>query len=226
VADQGADVLCMSLGSPIYSVALDRALSYAEGAGTIPFVAAGNDRYGSRWVTSPSSVPSSISVASITAEKDSANVRSSYFSNVGPHPGTTDFSGGATEGAEPDIAAPGHKVRTTVPNVDGSTSEKVLTGTSMACPIAAAVAAARITADENLQGDVEATRRAIQTTAEPLEQVAVAEVGGGRIKGQALVEDQQSENEQEALMSDSAAQRGTAYRAESSTTRWVSTIRP
>jgi len=226
LADEGADVICMSLGSPIYSAEMDRAISYAEGAGSICFVAAGNDRYGTRWVGSPSSTPRAISVASITAETDSADVRSSYFSNVGPHPGTTDFSAGETEGAEPDIAAPGHEVTTTVARPDGSTAEETLTGTSMACPIAAAVAAPRIADDEDLQGDVEATREAIADTAEPLEQVAVAEVGAGRIDGEALAERSPSDGSQANMMSDAAAQRDSAYRAESATTSWVSTLLP
>lgn len=226
VADQGVDVICMSLGSPVYSVALDRATAYAEGEDAICFVAAGNDRYGTRWVGSPASVPGSISVASVTAEADSADVRSSYFSNVGPHPGTTDFSAGATEGAEPDVAAPGHKVTTTVAQPDGATAEKTLTGTSMACPIAAAIAAARIADDSDLQGDVEATRTAIQDTAEPLEQVAVAEVGAGRIDGQALLDESVSDSDQDSIMSTAARQRDSAYRAESATTRWLSTFMP
>jgi subtilisin family serine protease len=226
VADQGADVICMSLGSPIYSAEMDRAISYAEGAGSICFVAAGNDRYGSRWVGSPASTPRAISVASITAETDAANVRSSYFSNVGPHPGTTDFSAGETQGAEPDVAAPGHKVTTTVARPDGSTAEETLTGTSMACPIAAAVAAPRIADDEELQSDVEVTRRTLQDTAEPLPQVAVAEVGGGRVDGQALAERSPSDGSQENIMSDAAASRDAAYRAESATTSWVSTLMP
>jgi hypothetical protein len=226
VADQGADVICMSLGSPIYSAEMDRAISYAEGQGSICFVAAGNDRYGTRWVSSPASTPRAISVASITAETDSADVQSSYFSNVGPHPGTTDFSAGETEGAEPDIAAPGHKVTTTVANSDGSTSEKTLTGTSMACPIAAACAAPRIADDGDLQTDVEATRQAIQDSAEALPQVAVAEVGAGRIDATALVGNTSGDSDQETIMSGAAAQRDTAYRAESGTTRWVSRLMP
>jgi len=63
-------------------------------------------------------------------------VRSASFANVGPSPGTVNFSEGETSGVEVDIAAPGMAQEA---QLDSGTT--TLSGTSMAAPDVAGAAA-------------------------------------------------------------------------------------
>lgn len=208
-ADKGADVVVLSLGSVAWSHELDRAAWYAAGAGTLCVAAVGNDRYGSRWVASPSSSSAVIGVASTTAGLGSESVRSSYYSNVGPHPGSTDLSGGESTDASPDVAAPGHKIETTVAKPDGSLETKVLSGTSMAAPIVGAVLAA------SGDSDPSAARDRLKKAASPVAVAAEAEVGAGLVDADRTLSGGESAETQAEAMTDDARARDDAYRAES-----------
>ncbi|WP_186763863.1 S8 family serine peptidase [Planomicrobium sp. CPCC 101079] len=113
--DSGADIINMSLGSYFPSTALEKAVQYASSKGVVVVAAAGNDAISEAHY--PSSYNSVISVASTT----SGDGRSS-FSNYG---------------STIDIAAPGTEIFSTLPN-DGY---GWMSGTSMASPVVAGVAA-------------------------------------------------------------------------------------
>lgn len=94
-----ADIISMSLGTPVYSPALARAMRDAlNGSTTVIVVAVGNSLMNPavRYVSSPSDVPTDgvIGVAAMNASEPYA---SAHFSNVGPDP-ARDQSGGATVG--------------------------------------------------------------------------------------------------------------------------------
>lgn len=121
-ADQGAHVINMSLGGPSPSKAVEDACKYAMSKGSVVIAAMGND--GRETVSYPAGVPGVIAVGST----DSADLRSS-FSNMGKHI---------------SISAPGSKILATLPmlpNPIGKTEYGVLSGTSMATPAAAGLAA-------------------------------------------------------------------------------------
>jgi serine protease len=118
-ADAGADIINMSLGTSQYSETLKRAVEYAyHDRDVLVICAAGND------ATSPILYPARfdacVAVSALTPEETLAE-----FSSYG-------------DGVE--VAAPGVNVLSTVPT-DSGTAYLHLSGTSMAAPIAAGVAA-------------------------------------------------------------------------------------
>lgn len=200
--DNGADVICMSLGAPVYSSELADALEYATEASVIPVVANGNDRYASRFLNFPASYSGTVAVQATETipPEGEENVRPSYFGNVGPSPGTTDFSEGETAGVESDVAAPGMELDAGV---------GTLTGTSMAAPLVAGVAALGIEAGV-LGDDVAGDRDRLRDTASPAPRISEAEAIG-LVDASALL----AGDEQEPEMDDEATARDEAYRAES-----------
>ncbi|UTT43526.1 S8 family serine peptidase [Exiguobacterium aurantiacum] len=113
--DQGADIINMSLGSYNYNYSFQQAINYAYARGVAVIAAAGND------ATSEAHYPSSynhvISVGSTTSY-DTLSSFSNYGWNI-------------------DVTAPGSQIVSTTPyNSYGSMS-----GTSMASPVVAGVAA-------------------------------------------------------------------------------------
>ena len=114
--DQGVDIITMSLGSPQPALAIERAIKYAESKGIPIFVAAGNAGMTSQ-VFYPAAYSQSIAIGSIDE-----NLDRSAFSNTGD---------------QLDFMAPGGKIFSTIPN-DWYGD---MSGTSMACPFAAAIAA-------------------------------------------------------------------------------------
>ncbi|WP_370295176.1 Ig-like domain-containing protein [Rossellomorea marisflavi] len=130
--NNGADIINMSLGSYNYNYSYNQAVQYAHQNGVLVIAAAGNDS------TTRSHYPSSydnvISVASTTSSDEL-----SYFSNYG---------------FDIDIAAPGSDIFSTLPyNSYGTKS-----GTSMASPVVAGVAALILADSPNLTGDEVADR--------------------------------------------------------------------
>ncbi|MFP8891830.1 S8 family serine peptidase (plasmid) [Natrialbaceae archaeon A-CW2] len=207
-ADQGADVICLSLGSPQFSPAIEGALEYATQEGAIPVAAAGNDRQLSRWLAYPASSQWTIAVGATTvAAPDEA--QSAYFSNVGPHNGISDMSDGETLDAMPTVGAPGCEITAQVPRRTGSDTERALTGTSMAAPVVAGIVGLRLadggsTDFDDIQTDLEATSRPIPNAAEE-------EVGAGMANADALLSGTEPEEPQAEVMTDEAATRGVAY---------------
>lgn len=114
-ADNGADILQMSLGAPQKVQEVRKAIQYAASKGIPTFVAAGNA--GRSELFYPAAYPETISVGAIGVDMHRAK-----FSNI----------------AEAlDFMAPGVDIFSTVPTNWYAT----MSGTSMACPFAVGVAA-------------------------------------------------------------------------------------
>jgi thermitase len=137
-ADQGAQVINLSLGGSQGSVTLENAINYAWGKGSVILAAAGNE--GTNTLTYPAYYENAIAVAST----DSNDQRSS-FSNYGTWV---------------EVAAPGSNILSTY---IGS-NYAYLSGTSMACPRVAGLAALLAAQGKN---NVE-IREDIQSTADPI----------------------------------------------------------
>lgn len=222
-ADQGADLANLSLESPIYSEALDRAVAYAVGAGTAVFVAAGNDRFaGDGWVGTPADVPDAFAVAATTGQPTDKQ-RVCYFSSRGPDPGTTDTSAGTTEGERPDLGAPGGKLTVDAPGY--GLIER--SGTSMASPCTTGGAALVVAANSGLEGDPEAIYERLQY-AGTTEHAGVTEVGdAGVLDVQAADSKTDPDTSQKEIRNDKAIARDEAHRTLRSAeggvaTRWLS----
>ena len=114
--DAGADIICMSLGSPKPVQQVRKAVQYAASKGIPCFVAAGNAGLTSQ-IFYPAAYPETIAIGSINENFDRSN-----FSNTG---------------SELDFMAPGGKIFSTVPD----NWYAILSGTSMAAPFAVGVAA-------------------------------------------------------------------------------------
>lgn len=115
--DEGkADLICMSLGSPNPVQEVRKAIQYAESKNVVCFVAAGNSGM-TKNVFYPAEYPETIAIGSIDE-----NMRRSGFSNTGENL---------------DFMAPGNRIFSTIPD----NWYAVLSGTSMATPFAAGIAA-------------------------------------------------------------------------------------
>lgn len=208
-ADNGADLINASLGSPFWSAELVRAMEYAAGADTITVVAAGNDRQGTRWVNHPSDAEPAITVAAGTVEPP-ANAKTAYFSNIGPDPGTTNFSDGQSLDAQPDVAAPGMQLTALVADTSGGTETKTLSGTSMACPCVTGIAAL-VLAGSSVEQAPGPLRDRLTSTAVRCPNMGIYECGGGYPDAQAAVDDDITEPDQADERTDAAQTRDTAF---------------
>jgi len=116
-ADNGADIITMSLGTPVGSMYMRQCVNYAVDKGCVFFCAAGNSGQKSELMY-PSKYSDTISVGSI-----SNSLKISRFS--------------CSAGSELDFLAPGEDVISCVPD----DSYAIMSGTSMANPFAAGCAA-------------------------------------------------------------------------------------
>lgn len=114
-ADNGAEVINMSLGGSSGSTSLKEAINYAWNKGVVLVAAAGNN--GNSWPVYPAYYTNNIAVAATDQNDNKA-----YFS---------------TYGSWVDVAAPGVAIVSTLPN----NSYAFYNGTSMATPHVAGVAA-------------------------------------------------------------------------------------
>jgi major intracellular serine protease len=110
-ADHGADLLCMSLGSPRQSPDLERAIKYALKKGAVSFCAAGNGGENAE-IYYPAKYEETVSIGAV----DERLIRA-YFT---------------CKGIELDFLAPGQNILSTIPN----NRYALMSGTSMANPFA------------------------------------------------------------------------------------------
>lgn len=141
-ADNGANVISLSLGSHMPSSVIESAVNHARSKGVVVVAANGNSGRSVGW---PAAFEGVIAVSAIDVNDNIA-----YFSSRGP---------------ETAIAAPGVSVmQQTIGGEDGKGEFKKLNGTSMACPhvsgAAALVMASGIT-------DPDSVRSKLQSTADP-----------------------------------------------------------
>jgi subtilisin len=116
VDEGGADLICMSLGSPNPVQEVRKAIQHAQSRGVVCFVAAGNAGR-TKKLFYPAEYPETVAIGSIDE-----NLGRSGFSNTGE---------------SLDFMAPGGRIFSTVPN----DWYAILSGTSMAAPFATGVAA-------------------------------------------------------------------------------------
>jgi subtilisin family serine protease len=214
--DAGADATCMSLGSPMYSEELADAIAYAAEHGNTIVVASGNDRMVSRFVAYPAADPNTLSVSAtdVPTSGDPADVRSASFANVGPSPGTINFSEGATSGIEVDIAAPGMAQEA---ELDSGTT--TLSGTSMAAPDVAGAAA--LLAAEGVDEPAERLRE----TARPVPNLAPAESKHGLLDIQAALQNDAPEDDPVDVITSDAELRDDMFRGEATARgSWIATF--
>lgn len=208
-ADQDADVISASLGSPVYTEAIADAVEYAQNEGSLVLVAVGNSRQTTRWVATPADVDEVVGVGATTVDTPN-NAKSAYFSQIGPDPGTTDNSKLESQGATVDVAAPGMKITARVATTDGYTQNATLSGTSMATPLVAGGAVSVVDAHAEESWPTVASR--LRDGARPVPNASTTEVGDGMLDVTASI-DGVDGGDQTAAMTDAAAERGALYRA-------------
>lgn len=219
-----ADVISMSLGSPVYSPAIAQELEeFLQGSGTAVFVAVGNSKHSAtgpatRYISSPADVEGVLGVAA-TNTAAPENATPAYFSEVGPDNGVTDASNGVTVDEGPDLAAPGMKVTAAVLDANGLRQNETLSGTSMATPYAAGVGALMLDADSSLKNDTVAFNERIRATASPVPNAGVTEVGHGMVNAANATSNTEPDTDQESARTDEARARDVGNRAYSSS--WV-----
>jgi serine protease len=163
-ADQGADILNMSLGGGGYRDTMKNAVSYAVSNGALPICAAGNN--GSSSVSYPAGYSECVAVSAVDENENLAS-----FSQYGD---------------KCDVASPGVDVLSTwTENVSqfGGKYNKI-SGTSMACPNASGVAALGLAANPDL-GPNELRARLKNTAADI--GLSEAKQGAGRVDAKNIV---------------------------------------
>lgn len=182
-ADQDADVISLSLGSPVYSDSLEDAVASARDNGSVVVVAAGNSaRTQPVGVASPADVEGAIGVAAVTAEAPE-NASAAYFSQ---RSGQVAQDTHVTTDEAVDVAAPGMKTMARTPTESGRVENTTLSGTSMATPMVAASIALSLEAHPGWEpSDVS---EHVESTSRRMPNAAAAEVGHGMIAPDRLVD--------------------------------------
>jgi hypothetical protein len=213
---QDADIISLSLGSTVYSETLaDELRDALAGNVTAVYIAAGNSRMRpvGRFINSPADVPEpGIVTVGATTTAAPANASSAYFSSVGPD-AARDLSGGATLGQQVDVAAPGFKVAAPVWSTNGYRSNRSLSGTSMATPIAAGVGGLVLSANPGLENDTDAFTGYVRNTSAPVPAAGVTEVGHGMVDARNATALEPANTSQAEARTDAATGRDEANRA-------------
>jgi serine protease len=167
-AEEGADIINLSLGGGGYSETMKNAVSFAVNNGALPIAASGNDS--SNTVGYPAAYNECVAVSAVDENEQIAN-----FSNTGD---------------AIDVAAPGVDILSTWTNDSDRQSSGIpgryarISGTSMACPAAAGVAALGLAVDQSLS-PTELRQRLKSTAAD----IGLSEQnqGAGRVDAAAIV---------------------------------------
>lgn len=213
---QGADVIVMSLGSPMWNDQLANELQHAlsdEGNVTAISVAVGNSYQSgiARWTASPGDVPGVIGVQSTNAAGP-ANATKSVYGNVGPDTGA-DMSGGASRGVTPDTAAPGQNITAPVFTESGTYRNETLSGTSMSAPVVGGVVATALEANTSLVGQPEVVHDLVIETGAHTPNLGVTESEGGMVDAGRLTAANTTDPAPERELNDKAGGRDTANRS-------------
>ncbi len=142
-ADNGADVINCSWGGGGYLESQKERIDYAISKGAIVVVAAGND--GSERVSTPGAYPNVLCVAN-TDQNDKVNASSTY-------------------GPWVDVSAPGTQILSSI--ITSPTSYKKYSGTSMASPVVAGLAA--LVKSQHRDYTPEQIFEQIRVTADPID---------------------------------------------------------
>jgi len=168
-ADHGARVINMSLGGTMYSATLESAVNYAWSKGVVVVAAAGNNSSTAQFY--PAAYSNTIAVAATNADDTLASFSS--------------------RGDWVDVSAPGVSIFSTVPTgscpLCASSGYRYASGTSMASPFVAGLAALVITRVSDVNGSEtvnDETRACLQVSADPL---SATGAGSGRINALAAV---------------------------------------
>ena len=143
-ADHGARVMNMSFGSYYQSDVLNEAIDYAYQKGVVMVAAAGN------WASQDISYPAAISKVMAVSATDK-NDKLADFSSYGPLI---------------DVCAPGDKIYSTIWDPYKGSSYSEMSGTSMASPMVAGLAALLLTKNPKLTNDE--VRQIIEASASDL----------------------------------------------------------
>ena len=137
-ADNGANVISMSLGGGGYVSYFDNAISYSHSIGVAVFAASGNDNTGT--ISYPSGYDDCISVGALSP----CNERKSTNSCDGENYWGSNYGNGL------NFLAPGVRIHTTTSSGGYTTT---FNGTSSACPHAAGIAGLIFSADQTLTSE-------------------------------------------------------------------------
>lgn len=211
----GADVISLSLGSPIYSPEITRAIREAvAGNVTSVVVATGNSRQTVRFVSSPADapVPGVVSVGATNVSAPSS-AGSAYFSQIGPDSGALDMSKGVTYGQTVTIGAPGTEIEAQVASTDGSVTTSTLSGTSMATPLVSGSIAVALDARPSWVGDTATVKSWIEESARRVPGAGTTEVGHGMIAVDRMVDKTETSKSQAEVRNPGAVARDEANEA-------------
>ncbi|MFJ8662113.1 S8 family peptidase [Streptomyces sp. NPDC093795] len=174
---QGADVVSMSLGSPVPTDCTDpmsvAAEELARNEGTLFVVAAGNSGPTHNTVSSPGCAPSVLTVGATDRDDSTA-----YFSSRGPTI--------VQHTLKPEIAAPGVGISAAAAGGRGVYAYQAMSGTSMATPHVAGAAA--IVKQRHPDWTGQQVKAALVASAESSVPGDVREVGGGRLDVKAAID--------------------------------------
>ncbi|MGA5196729.1 S8 family peptidase [Streptomyces exfoliatus] len=174
---QGADVVSMSLGSPVPTDCTDpmsvAAEELAQNEGTLFVIAAGNSGPTLNTVSSPGCAPSVLTVGATDRDDSTA-----WFSSRGPTI--------VNHTLKPEIAAPGVDISAAAAGGRGVYAYQSMSGTSMATPHVAGAAA--IVKQRHPDWTAQQVKAALVASAESSVPGDVREVGGGRLDVKAAVD--------------------------------------